>query len=242
MTHPHPLVLVLLLGGAVLSSVPSSQQPAAEPAFTHTFGEDASDLGPTGRNAYFVLEPGYTLVLEGEEDGEPGRITITVLDDTKQIAGVETRAVEEREEIGGELREVTRDYFAISRRTHNVYYFGEEVDEVQGGQVVGHSGTWLAGEHGYRYGLIMPAVPLLGARYQQELAPHVAMDRAEIVSLSEDFHCPAGAFHHVLKTEETTPLEPKEREHKLYAPGVGLLFDGGLKLVRYGKHATATVK
>ena len=35
--------------------------------------------------------------------------------------------------------------------------------------------------------------------------------------------------------EETTPLEPDNEDEKLYAPGVGLLQDGSLKLVRYGK-------
>jgi hypothetical protein len=39
----------------------------------------------------------------------------------------------------------------------------------------------------------------------------------------------------VLKVEETTPLEPKEKEHKFYARGVGLLSDGDMKLVKFGK-------
>jgi hypothetical protein len=34
-----------------------------------------------------------------------------------------------------------------------------------------------------------------------------------------------------LKTLETTPLEKLAREHKVYAPGVGLVKDGDLELV-----------
>jgi hypothetical protein len=34
--------------------------------------------------------------------------------------------------------------------------------------------------------------------------------------------------------DETTPLEPGEKETKYYAPGVGLLKDGPMKLVRAG--------
>ena len=33
----------------------------------------------------------------------------------------------------------------------------------------------------------------------------------------------------------STPLEPGEKEYKCYAPGVGLVQDGSLKLVKYGK-------
>jgi hypothetical protein len=47
---------------------------------------------------------------------------------------------------------------------------------------------------------------------------------------------PAGTFKQVLRTEETTPLEPGEKEYKLYAPGVGLIQDNTLKLVRYSSH------
>jgi len=60
------------------------------------------------------------------------------------------------------------------------------------------------------------------------------MDRAEIVSVTETLKVPAGAFSNVLKTEETTPLEPLAKEAKYYAAGVGLIQDGSLKLTKYG--------
>jgi len=47
------------------------------------------------------------------EDGRE-RLTITVLDQTRTIDGVEARVVEERETSGDELREVSRNYLAIS--------------------------------------------------------------------------------------------------------------------------------
>lgn len=201
--------------------------------FTEQFGEEVKDLVSHGRNPWFVLEPGYTLVLEGTEKGEAKRIVIKVLDETRTIAGIEARVVEERETEGDELAEVTRDYYAISSRTNNVYYLGEDVDVYEDGKVTGHAGSWLHGEKGAHYGLMMPGVPLLGARFQQEVAPGVAMDRAEIASMTGRFECKAGDFEHVLKIVESTPLE-KGSESKLYARGVGLLQDDGLKLVRYG--------
>jgi hypothetical protein len=61
------------------------------------------------------------------------------------------------------------------------------------------------------------------------------MDRAEIISLTETIRTPAGEFKNCLKIEETTPLEPGVREFKYYAPGVGIVQDGALKLVKYGR-------
>ena len=203
--------------------------------FTEVFMEDAADLGPTGTNPYFVLEPGYQLTLEGKDEGEDAVLVITVLEETKKVDGVETRVVEERETVGGKLIEVSRNWFAISRKTNNVYYFGEDVDMYKDGKVTGHGGSWESGKDGAKWGLQMPGVPLLGSRYYQEVAPKVAMDRAEIVSLSVTLETPAGKFEKCLKCEETTPLEPGNRESKIYARGIGLIQDGPLKLTKHGK-------
>jgi hypothetical protein len=63
----------------------------------------------------------------------------------------------------------------------------------------------------------------------------VALDRAETVALNVSIKTPAGEFKNCVKMEETTPLEPGVKEYKLYAPGVGCVQDGDLKLVKYGK-------
>ena len=64
-------------------------------------------------------------------------------------------------------------------------------------------------------------------------APGIAEDRAEIVSVNEVLDTPARSFQNVLKTEETNPLEPSEKEYKFYAPGIGLIQEESLKLVNY---------
>jgi hypothetical protein len=200
--------------------------------WTNDFSAEKDALASTGRNSYFVLEPGYQLVLENDKE----RLVITVLNETKVVDGVETRVVEERETNDGQVIEVSRNYFAISKRTGNVYYFGEDVDIYKNGKVASHDGAWLSGVDGARFGLMMPAVPLIGARYHQEVAPKVAMDRAEIASVTETFKTSAGEFKNCIKTKETTPLEPDVGQ-KHYAPGVGLVQDGALRLVRYGTSA-----
>lgn len=203
---------------------------ADEDRWTMTFAVLPGELLPTGRNPFFILEPGWQMIYEGGHD----RLVITVLDETRVIDGVETRLVEERETKSGQLVEVSRNFFAISRRTNSVFYFGEEVDLYRDGEVVGHEGAWTSGANGARFGLMMPGQPLLGARYYQEVAPHVAMDRAEVVSMSAVVTCAAGRFADCLKVEETTPLEAGEKEYKYYAAGVGLVQDGSLTLVRFG--------
>jgi hypothetical protein len=115
--------------------------------FTADFAAEKADLAATGRNPFFILEPGHQLVLEGGKD----RLT------------------------------------------------------------------------------------MLGAQYQQEIAPGKAMDRAEVVGLDEVVKTQAGEFKGCLKTEETNLLKPNEKESKLYVPGVGLVQEESLTLVRHGK-------
>jgi hypothetical protein len=208
----------------------AAAQSGRATAWTAEFNVDKKDLSATGRNLYFILEPGYQLAFEHDSE----RLTITVLTETKVVDGVTTRVVEERETKGGAPVEVSRNYFAISARTKDVFYFGEDVDMYKGGKVVDHEGSWLAGVDGARLGLMMPGTVTLKARFQQEVAPRVAMDRAEIVSATETLTTPAGRFTNCLKIEETTPLEPGAKEYKFYASGIGLVKDGSLQLVRYG--------
>lgn len=220
------LALIAIAGAGVI-------RPAQADRWTSGFAVDKSDLGPTGRNPYFILEPGFR---HAYQDGDV-RLVISVLEETRTVDGVTTRIVEENETKAGKPVEVSRNYFAISRRTGDVYYFGEDVDIYEGSRVVNHEGSWLSGVGGARFGLMMPARPAVGFRHYQELAPAVALDRAEIQSTSASVIAPAGRFRDCLKVEETTPLEPGVKEFKYYAPGVGLVQDGSLKLVRYGPKA-----
>ena len=71
-------------------------------------------------------------------------------------------------------------------------------------------------------------------RYFQEIAPDVAMDRAEVLSLTHSLETPAGEFSECLRTQEGSALKPNEREFKTYAPGIGLIQDQSLLLVGYG--------
>jgi hypothetical protein len=220
-------LIVFLLG------VPAGGAPAAR-RWTEKFHVADCVWSATGRNEYFVLEPGYQQFFEGREGKEAVQLVITVLAETRQVDGVETRIVEERETRNGQLAEVSRNYFAFCSRTNDAFYFGEDVDMYKDGKISSHEGSWLAGINGSHAGLFMPGRPLVGARFYQELAPKVAMDRSEVISDTEALMTPAGALTNCVKTEETTPLEPHAIDYKTYAPGVGLVRDGELLLTKYG--------
>jgi hypothetical protein len=156
-------------------------------------------------------------------------LVVTVLDETRVVDGVTTRIVEERETKAGALEEVSRNFFTIDPKTGDAYYFGEEVDIYKDGKVVKHEGEWLSGQNGARFGLFIPGAAKLGDKFYQEIAPHKAMDRFEIVSVDEHVKTAAGEFDKVIKTKETTPIE-SGMGYKWFAPGVGMIGDDDLRL------------
>jgi hypothetical protein len=221
------------------SATPSTEVEALEArlvlsaAATVPMPARRSDLVTTGRNPYFILEPGYRTVFAGMEDGQHHRVTIAVLNRTKVIGGIRTRVVRERETVNGHIAEVSINYFAIDKRTKNVYYFGEDVNIFKYDRVINREGSWHHGQNGAKFGMVMAGSPAVGMQFQQERAPGVALDTSEVVDTDATLTVPAGTFGHVLKTRETTALEPDSVEFKWYAPGIGLIKDDTLGLVSH---------
>jgi hypothetical protein len=224
------LVAAALGVSALAACAQTTPKEAASPWATD-FNTDPANLSSVGRNPYFILEPGYTIVLR---DHAKNQVTVSVLNETKIVAGVETRVIEERELAKGKLVEVSRNYFAIDKVSQDVLYFGEQVSMYKNGKVVSTEGSWLAGVDGAKAGLIMPGQARVGYRHYQEQAPGVALDRAEILSTGETLETPAGKLEHCLKVEETTDLASREREYKYYAPGIGLVKEEQMLLVEHG--------
>src|SRR5215510_198596 len=112
--------LVLVICGGMLWS-----QTPKERDFQTAFNVDKKNLGVKGSNPYFNLTPGYQLSYRHGKESD----VVTVLNETKLIDGVVSRAVEDREFNGEDkLVERTLDYYAIDSTTNDVYYMGEEVD------------------------------------------------------------------------------------------------------------------
>ena len=221
--------LAVVLASAV--AAPSALAKSKKKTFTTEFGIErctfaSQDSGAGAANPLFPLVVGSQIVLE--EKGV--RVVITTLDETESITftsrdgdtiPVTARVVEEREFEDGELVEVSRNFFARCVETSDVFYFGEEVDPPEG--------SWRAGVDGAQPGIVMPGTFLLGARYFQEQAPGIAMDRAEHIQMDLEIHTDAGDFEDCVLVEETSPLEHGTSTKK-YCPGVGLVFDDGAVL------------
>ena len=179
--------------------------------FTTDFRLEDCKFKTRGINPYFILKPGYRLVLEtpaGEDERE--KSVETVLRDTKWInldgRWIKTRVLEERafewddEENEWVTIEISLNWFAICKKTNAVYYFGEwsrdcedgfDEDDVCTGEE-SNEGSWEAGKPPMddpddgviaMPGLMMTGTPLLGAKYFQEIAPPDAVDRGNIVEM-----------------------------------------------------------
>ena len=227
------IICFLLLASEPIKAQKSST--LSEKRWTDSFSIESCSFTANGENLFFILKPGYRSEYIGIEGKDTTRLIITVLDATEKVGEVESRIVEERESVNGKLIEVSRNYFALCMQTNSVFYFGEAVDMYSDGKIISHEGAWRADKDGAKPGVMMPGLILLGSRFYQEIAPKIAMDRAEIVGMNETVVTPAGVFNGCLKIEETTPLEPKNKEYKFYAPGVGLVKDGNLLLVKREK-------
>jgi len=179
--------------------------------FTTDFRLEDCKFKTKGTNPYFILKPGYRLVLEtpeGEEERE--KSVETVLDETKWInldgRRIKTRVLEERafewDQDEGEwvTIEISINWYAICEKTNDVYYFGEwsrdcpdgfdEKDKCDGTE--SNAGSWEAGKNGAQPGIMMPGTFLLGAKYFQEVAPPVAADRGENVDMGLTVETVAG--------------------------------------------------
>jgi hypothetical protein len=171
-------------------------------------------------NPYMPLIRGSKWVYrEGDED-----VVVTVTPYTKKIMGVETVVVRDTVSKNGVPVEDTSDFFAQDR-AGNVWYFGEATVEYEHGQPWRTEGSWEGGLHGGRPGIAMPAHPKVGQKYKQEYLKGVAEDRGEILGLDATADVPFGHFDRLVRTKDTTALEPDVVENKFYAKGIGVVME-----------------
>jgi hypothetical protein len=226
-------VTVSLLQGCE-RPLPSEQQSSAALAAVKLdialCSPDRGGFTLASTNPFFPLQVGRRWVLDGKEGGVPVHLEIEVLQATVVVAGVTTHVIEERESHGGELVEDSRNFFAEAG-DGTVCYFGEAVDIYESGQIVSHEGSWRADEPGNRPGIMMPADPHAGVKFQMEGAPGVAEDEGTIVGTGK-VTVPAGTFTETIRVRELNRLDGS-RDEKVYAANVGILIDPPVVLVSY---------
>ena len=185
-------------------------------------------------NPYLPLVPGSVWTYTSSSPEGDETITVTVTDRTRVVDGVTTTVVHDvAKDESGTVLEDTYDWFAQDT-AGNVWYFGEDTTAYDGKRP-STEGSWEAGVDGAKAGLVMPAEPRVGDGYAQEHAPGIAEDRGEILAVDATVTIGYGGYEDVVRTEDTTPLEPGLIEQKYYAPGVGVVMErtvaGGEELV-----------
>ena len=181
---------------------------------------DPSDFTTEIDNPYWPMQRGSRWAYrEAGENGDQ-RVVVTVTDRKKVVDGIEALVVHDVVSEDGEVVEDTFDWYAQDAEG-NVWYLGEDTKEFENGKVVSTEGSWEAGVDGALAGVIVPADPQPGMKYRQEYYAGEAEDAGEVLSLDETATVPYGSFDELLKTKDTTPLEPDVVEHKYYARDVG---------------------
>lgn len=173
-------------------------------------------------NPLFNMPIGKKMVYGAKSEKGLERIEIVIPGDTKVLMGVKTLLYHDIVTLDGVLIEDTRDYIA-QHKDGTVWYFGEEVDNYEGGKLKDHHGSWLAGVDNAQPGIWMKAKQVVGESYRQEYYKGEAEDWAKVVGTNETVKVGAGTFTNCTKTLEWTPLEPGNKAYKYNCPETGAI-------------------
>jgi hypothetical protein len=173
-------------------------------------------------NPYFLLPLGRLLVYRGSEGGIRQVERVRVTHRTTTIEGITARVVHDVLSHHHTLLEETFDWYAQDD-AGNVWYLGENTKAYNPNGTVDRSGSWRAGVHGAKPGLIMEATPEPPDAYRQECLAHEAVDMAWTVSRGGRIHVPYGTVRHVVRSFEFSPLEANVISEKKYGPGLGIV-------------------
>ncbi|HEY9251633.1 MAG TPA: hypothetical protein VIP06_03160 [Nocardioides sp.] len=191
--------------------------------------DESVDLDPAEftaevTNPWFPLDPGTRWTYrETTEDGEIVEVVVTATSMTREIAnGVTARVVRDTVTLDGEIIEDTLDWYAQDQ-AGTVWYLGEDTAEFEDGTITTREGSFEAGVDAAQPGVIMPATPEVGMTYRQEYYAGEAEDNGKVLDLGQRATVAAGEYDDLVKTADTTPLEPDVLEHKYYARDVGLV-------------------
>jgi hypothetical protein len=187
---------------------------------------DPADFSSVVDNPFFPMLPGSVWQYdETTADGEHQTDTVEVLQQQRQVMGVETIVVHDvAENEEGDVEEDTFDWYAQDSEG-NVWYFGEDTTSYDGG-VTSKEGSWEAGVDGALPGIVMQARPAVSSTgYRQEYLAGVAEDMAQVIADSGDVTVPYGTFDDVIRTREWSPVEPEIVEEKTYARSIGVVHE-----------------
>jgi hypothetical protein len=173
-------------------------------------------------NPYLPLVPGTTLHYRGVmKDGVTPQVdSFAITRQRKVVMGVTCTVVRDTVTSRGRSVERTYDWFAQDRQG-NVWYFGEETQELKHGRFGKMIDSGPAGRNGAQPGLMMEARPMQGNSYWQFHWPGHAMDTATVLGSGGRVELPYRSFKDTLLTQEQSPLEPGVKDRKWSVRGIG---------------------
>jgi hypothetical protein len=216
---------------------------------SQTFKQDRN--GPVIDNRYSPFVPGSSMFYS---DGMGNSTTVSVAATSERPAvftfsggvKVETRRVQELDQNADGTHEVSQNWYAQTT-AGTVCYFGEvETDFDAGGHVIPPNpaqGSWCSAPSGpctaattgpnFAPGIVMPANPQVGQKFQEEFAPGVAEDEGEIVGIDSTDTINGVTYSNVIRMLEGDDLSSGQghTDTKLFAPNVGAIRDETLLLV-----------
>lgn len=217
-------VLALLLGTGALAGARAGTSRPNPRAAAGSGAVRPADFDRPAPNTYFPLRPGTVTTLRGSDGPERFVETVQVTRRTKTILGVRATVVRDvLRRTDGTLAEKTDDWYAADN-AGAVWYFGEATATYDAhGRLRSREGSWQAGVHGARPGLVMPARPRPTDAFRQEFFAGHAEDQAWLVQRQVRVSVPYGHLHGLLRSLEWSRLEPGVVSEKLYAPGIGIV-------------------
>jgi hypothetical protein len=221
--------LMMIALPAALGACGDDDEAKAKPPAVHTDFDPKNFSDPTKiDNEYSPLAPGTQYVFEGRSNRGLGRlphqVIFTVTDLVKEVNGVRTVVLWDRDINAGKLLEGELAMWAQDD-DGNVWLLGEYPEEYdEQGRFEQAPDTWLAGVDRAQAGIMMRADPKPGtSRYRQGFAPTIGFgDVAKVERTGQRDCVPTGCYDDVVVTRETNPEEPDDGfQLKYYAPGIG---------------------
>jgi len=211
--------------GRQLTAIPQPDLPGNVPVAPNSKRVDLyvpTFSSPTKvTNPLFPVSRQASVLFVGRVDGKPFRTEVTLLPQTRVIdwAGqrIETLVSQYAAYLDGRLQEIAYDLYAQAD-DGSVWYFGEDVADLNHGAIVTKEGTWLAGKDGPAE-MIMPGTPKVGDVFRTENIPGIAFEEVTVTSVGKKLEGPIGPIEGGMVGQELHM--DGTTEDKLFAPGYG---------------------
>lgn len=203
-----------MAGGAgtrAAAAAPANEKPRIDPAKFRAVVD----------NPWLPMVPGTTFRFVEKLGKNTSDIEVAVTHETRKVMEVSCVVVRERVAVKGKAESLNETWYAQDA-DGNVWIFGEADQEFLDRGRVSTEGSWEAGVDGAEPGIVMHANPAPGKPYAQGLAPGIAEDMEQVVSVTDSVTVPYGTFAGCVRTKQWSMLETGT-DKKWYAKGVGLV-------------------